>query len=573
MTMKRSFLAALLFALLTLPGGARAASQPQRPVVAAPKSLDVSVERRLDEHFYRFETYELDLSALARRARQEKRVALELGGRVLELELEPLSLRARDYKRVVQTDIGAVELPVGPVATYRGRLVDDPRSDVRLVITAGLFQGFIQTADELLFIDPLTKYAQEEPTSDVVVFDNADVRPRADLTCGIGEIAHQADQLSEELGLAAADAGSIADKALLPSATLREVDVATDADYDYYVRYGNSAFDRIEGILNVVDWYYRRDLSMTLQLRYQNLWTSTAAPYPYAAINGEALLDAFSAYWNGNVFTSRDVAHLFSGKGGGAYAGLAYVPGAICANPGRAYSVTWDIYSDQTVAHEIGHNLNAGHDPDSNCPNGQAGNIMCAYVGGSGNKRFSAQSKSQIASYVSSSGYCLASISLKQLFPALTPTDVVDTGGEMYWGATQFSSSASGYIVALRYWKAPGESTLNHNGVLWTDTGVRLATVTFENETASGWQEQYLDTPVFITAGTRYRVTGIARTKQAKTPCGLQTPITNGTLTAWQGFYKAYSAPGGDFPNIASCSNFFADVYFQASGRRRAVHH
>lgn len=556
---KRSCLTALLLSLLTLPGGARGAAQPDRLVVAAPRSLDTSVERRLDEHFYRFESYELDLSAIEQQARQQKRVTLELGGRVLELELEPISLRTRDYKRVVQTDSGAVELPAGPVATYRGRLVDDPGSEARLVITAGLFQGFIRTAEEFLFIDPLSKYATDEPASAVVVFDDANVRPTAKLTCGTGEIAHQADLLREDL-----------DKALLPSTTLREVDLATDADYDYYLKYGNSSFDRIEGIVNVVDWYYRRDLSLTVRLRYQNLWTSTAAPYPYTPTDGNALLNAFAAYWNANVFTSRDVAHLFTGKTTGAFAGLAYAPGAVCSNPSQAYSVTWDIYPDHVVAHEIGHNLNASHDPPANCPNGQAGNIMCSHVGGSSNKRFSAQSKSQIASYVSANGYCLTSIPLKPLFPSQTPTDVVDTGGVMYWGATQFSSSTSGYIVALRFWKAPGE-TSGHNGVLWTDTGVRLATVTFEDETASGWQEQYLEQPVFISAGTLYRVAAISRTKQAKTPCGLQTPITNSTLTAWQGFYRPYGAD--DFPNIASCSNFFADVYFQASGRRRAVHH
>src|SRR5207244_5308559 len=43
-----------------------------------------------------------------------------------------------------------------------------------------------------------------------------------------------------------------------------------------------------------------------------------------------------------------------------------------------------------------------------------------------------------------------------------------------------------------------------HVGSLWTNTGALLARATFANETASGWQQVDLPTPVAITANTPY---------------------------------------------------------------------
>ena len=55
----------------------------------------------------------------------------------------------------------------------------------------------------------------------------------------------------------------------------------------------------------------------------------------------------------------------------------------------------------------------------------------------------------------------------------------------------KFRSSQDGYITALRFYKQPN-NTGTHVGHLWTAAGQQLAEATFENETASGWQEQTL---------------------------------------------------------------------------------
>lgn len=147
------------------------------------------------------------------------------------------------------------------------------------------------------------------------------------------------------------------------------------------------------------------------------------------------------------------------------------------------------------------------------------------------------------------------------VFTTQTPAEFNSTAGTAYEVGNQISSTVAGKITKLRYYKAPGESSVNHVLRLWADTGGSpLATVTLLGETASGWQTGVLSTPVEITANTRYRVTVTTFTVQSKTSCGLSTPISNGPLTAHQGFWIAGN---GTFPTNSSCSNFWTDVVFE----------
>jgi hypothetical protein len=133
------------------------------------------------------------------------------------------------------------------------------------------------------------------------------------------------------------------------------------------------------------------------------------------------------------------------------------------------------------------------------------------------------------------------------------------SGTPPYEDGTIFSSSQAGTIQAIRFYKAVGESG-THVGRIWDDaTQVQLASVTFTNETSSGWQTQALPTPLSIVANKRYRVSYNFNTNLAKKISGLQSPISNGVLTAHSG---CYTTPAGLFPTTGSVGNYFADVVF-----------
>ena len=60
-------------------------------------------------------------------------------------------------------------------------------------------------------------------------------------------------------------------------------------------------------------------------------------------------------------------------------------------------------------------------------------------------------------------------------------------------------------MTAIRFWKSPSENG-PHTGHMWSATGQLLASVTFTNETDSGWQQQSLPTPLSVLANVEYVV-------------------------------------------------------------------
>ena len=67
----------------------------------------------------------------------------------------------------------------------------------------------------------------------------------------------------------------------------------------------------------------------------------------------------------------------------------------------------------------------------------------------------------------------------------------------------KFGSDVAGTVTGIRFYKGTA-NTGTHVGNLWSGDGVLLASATFTNETASGWQEVNFATPVPITANTVY---------------------------------------------------------------------
>ena len=67
----------------------------------------------------------------------------------------------------------------------------------------------------------------------------------------------------------------------------------------------------------------------------------------------------------------------------------------------------------------------------------------------------------------------------------------------------RFTSEVSGSVVGVRFYKSVA-NTGTHTGRLWTSAGGLLASGTFTNESASGWQTLVFSSPVSISAGVTY---------------------------------------------------------------------
>ena len=134
----------------------------------------------------------------------------------------------------------------------------------------------------------------------------------------------------------------------------------------------------------------------------------------------------------------------------------------------------------------------------------------------------------------------------------------------------KFQASTTGTITGIRFYKGP-QNTGTHVADLWSSTGTLLATATFTNETASGWQQVNLSKPVVVTAGTTYVVSYHTSGDYSVTSNYFATAHANGSLTA-----PATGTSGGDgvfaygtgsiFPTGSfGASNYFVDVVFNGA--------
>ncbi|MCA1453720.1 DUF4082 domain-containing protein [Bradyrhizobium sp. BRP22] len=132
----------------------------------------------------------------------------------------------------------------------------------------------------------------------------------------------------------------------------------------------------------------------------------------------------------------------------------------------------------------------------------------------------------------------------------------------------KFRSSSAGDITGLRFYKGPS-NTGTHTANLWSSTGTLLATATFTNETASGWQQVNFATPVTITPGTTYIASYHTSGNYSADPNLFNSTVSNGPLTApssassgGNGVY-AYGS-GSLFPtNSYNSTSYGVDVLFR----------
>ena len=153
------------------------------------------------------------------------------------------------------------------------------------------------------------------------------------------------------------------------------------------------------------------------------------------------------------------------------------------------------------------------------------------------------------------------------IFDLATPA-MIDSfdAGDVNVGV-KFTPSTQGLITGIRFYKA-STNTGTHVGDLWSASGQLLASATFSNESASGWQTVSFSQPVTINAGTTYVASYFAPNGHySYTSGGLSSAVTNGPLTALgngsspNGVY-AYDGAAGFPTNSGNGANYWVDVLF-----------
>ncbi len=192
------------------------------------------------------------------------------------------------------------------------------------------------------------------------------------------------------------------------SESYRLVTISTDADAEWYAKFGDNSNVEIAAIINAAEAIYDKYLGIRFGIVRQHVYTGES---PYLTTDPSKLLASFAknpenvANLSFSPLTfdqDVDVKHLFTGKDlDGQTVGLSYV-GAVCWAPASAYGLTQAMGRDLTVgifAHEIGHSLGAQHDT------ADFGSVMSPIVNTNG--YFSVTSMSQINKHLAVMGKCV----------------------------------------------------------------------------------------------------------------------------------------------------------------------
>ena len=374
-----SFLCALVFSAVPVFG----------------QSGDLQID--LKDSFSKFKLIRIDTQTARQKIQFRQSLTVPTADKNYELNLTPRDLRTRNYRAEETSADGTRPLAGSETTTFKGTIVGETESQVRLTIAAGKIEGYFLTRDEKFYIEPAGNYSRFAAAEDLIVYREKDLLRTETFSCALED--------KIERGKEMLTAGSSQ-----PTTTLRVIEMATEADFAFVTELGGAAQanNEILGILNLIEGNYESKLGLTFDVVFQHVWTT---PEPFDASTASTFLNSFRTFWNVNYPQSsvpRDASHLFTSRLNFAGRGLSYL-GTICINPNAAYGFTGrlDFASIKYVltAHEIAHNLSANHaDVTQGCDN----TVMNTIISNLTPVDFCPFSRTEISNQIAANGSCLS---------------------------------------------------------------------------------------------------------------------------------------------------------------------
>jgi len=393
-----------------------------------------------------------------------------------DIVLEPNDLRAPSYQSVLTTDNG-IQIQDIEVHTYKGFVNGNIDQPVRLTIKDEHVSGYIKGNDAMYFIEPVTQFAKNSNSEDFILYRAADIIDPINMTCEATHLKDGIDMVENNAVLKSSNAGCIT------------LELATEADYEYYAIHGEDSNELILSILNEVEGVYNSTFGLEIDVVYQSLYTTQNDPFADSVSTSGFILSQFRNYWKNNMtHIDRDLAHMWTGKQmDGVSIGIAYT-GTVCSSETFAYGVSQNIGSFAygrfvLTAHEIGHNFGAQHSDSENCSS--TGSIMCSGVQ-LGAFYFSEDEQAAINAKLFSPQACFAGGDI----PSGLQSNATCAAVELTWNGTQDSD----YEVRLR-------PTNTENWTTYNTTGNNLQV---ENLNAAEYEFQVKNgcNPAFSDSGT-----------------------------------------------------------------------
>ncbi|MDQ3712482.1 MAG: FG-GAP-like repeat-containing protein [Acidobacteriota bacterium] len=361
----------------------------------------------LNGSFKKFNLVRINQRAVLEKVGSQQSITIPIAEKNFELMLTPRDLRAENYRAEDTSASGIRQIEKSKVTTFKGKIIGETASEVRLSIDDAKIEGYFFTANEKFYIEPARKFSREASTEDFIVFEEKDLLQTDGILCH-SDIEERIERGKE----------MIASRDFSSDQLVKVIELATEADFEYVTLLGgaSAANNEILGILNMAEGVFQNELNLTINVTYQHTWST---PDLFSGVNTESLLYSFRDYWNANhplAQYPRDTAHLFTGKAFALSQGFAIV-GIICRNSAEAYGlsgmINWAPGKFLLTTHELAHNLGAKHvDASQNCANSLMNAVLSAVTPLS----FCAASRTEITNFVALNGGCLSSQNINVVF-------------------------------------------------------------------------------------------------------------------------------------------------------------
>lgn len=249
----------------------------------------------------------------------------------------------------------------GKTRIYRGQIIGQPDSWVRMTQIDGAWLGVIRTRDQLWLLDPARDHPQVASATAagsngtlIFTYDDMDGVQQIDLGGKLPPPGALPIQRSPHLGAK-------------PSPRVNGnvnyyLGVSVVMDTEFQAQYGANAASTAVGILNIVDGFYSAQVNTEVYLVAIKALSSNGT---LTSTDIHTLLDAFTSYLDDAPIAFSGAIHLFSGRDfDDNLLGVAWL-GKIC-DPRYGSGVDQATFSaagsGAVVAHELGHNYGAHHD-------------------------------------------------------------------------------------------------------------------------------------------------------------------------------------------------------------------
>jgi len=322
---------------------------------------------QLNQHFYRYQMLEIDTRSLLHQINNSPANFIEIRLLDREMLLKKSDILSGDYTCMVAGDNETYQATIQPAIPMSGYT----RTGERVSLTVGnkFIQGFIQSENSLIYIEPVYHFEKNYAPGWFVVYKTEDIIPGRETSCGVTE----SDRIHDR------DHDQHSENRM--NGDCFKVDYAIATDFLMYDHYGSVSAVQNHNIAVTNDMQTNYDDEFADEIQFvivEQFIVSSPGSDPFTASTSSSdLLTSFSNWAPSGFIQTHDIGTLWTKRDlDGTTIGLAWI-GTVCEyNP---YNICEDFSTDANlkrvlVAHEIGHNFNAVHDAST-------GYIMYASVG------------------------------------------------------------------------------------------------------------------------------------------------------------------------------------------------